>query len=278
MLSNITVDGSWVLSQAQLAKLIDVFGGVTVAVDTNVVRHTGGGGGQILIPAGSNEHLDGQKAVEYALYQTSPQSGDAAQLARLSRVIDAMLQALPTNPTAIAASLRQLGSGGTSTLGATRLSTLLAGLAGDARSQSALFPTDLPVTAIDAGGNSPSYQIDNSASGVPQLVRAQLADSLPADSNKPHPSVLLLNGVGTPGLVLSACSKLSSHGFAYAGSGNAASFSNQPSSVQIKSDSDIALGDNVASALGLPAKDVQRSTEDQSVADVVVVLGGDYHP
>ncbi|HTW20892.1 MAG TPA: LytR C-terminal domain-containing protein [Mycobacteriales bacterium] len=277
MLDNVSVDGSWIVSEAQLAKLIDVFGGVTVDVDTNVVRHTGGGGGQILIPAGSNEHLDGTKAVEYALY-SSGSDGQAAQLARLSRVVDGLLQALPTNPTAVAAALRQLGAGGTSTLGATKLSSLLAGLAGDSRRSSGLFPTDLPVTAIDAGGSSPSYEVDNSATGVRQLVQTQLANSVPAGADKQRTSVELLNGVGTPGLVLSACARLSAHGFVYAGSGNAATFNNPTSSVEIRSDNDIAVGDSVAQALGLPTKDVQREGIGQNVADVIVILGGDYRP
>ncbi len=280
MLNDVTVDGSWVLSEAQLAKLIDVYGGITVDVDTNVVRRTSGGGGQILIPAGTNEHLDGAKAVEYALYSSSPQTGGPAQLTRLNRVVAALLQVLPTDPTPIAASLRQLGPSGTSTLGVDKLSTMLAGLASDSRKAAGVFPTDLPVTPIDAGGLSPSYRIDDSASGVPQLVHNQLADSLPAGANRPRSSVLLLNGVGTPGLVLSACARLSARGYSYAGSGNAANFNNPTSSVVIKSDSDanVALGDAVAKALGLSSGDVVHSTENQDVADVVVILGKDYHP
>lgn len=278
MLNNITVDGSWVLTPAQFAKLIDALGGITVDhVDVNVVRHTPGGGGQILVPAGTNRKLTGTQAMEYALYMTSPSENAAAELARLHQVVDTTIQALPTSPTAIAALLRQLGSGGTSTLGATRLAALLAGLASDDRSTAGVLPTDLPVTAIDAGGASPSYRIDDTATGVPQLVHSQLANSLPADAGRSRPSVLLLNGVGTPGLVLTACPRLTAHGYAYAGSNNAATFNNPRSSVQIRSDADIALGDGVARALGLPNSDVQISRTDQSVADVIVVLGEDYH-
>lgn len=276
MLNDVTIDGSWVVTPAQLAKLIDVFGGVTVDVDVNVVRHTGGGGGQILVPAGPNQKLNGTKAVEYALYNTSPSADAAAQLARMNSVIDATLQVLPTTPAPIAAALRQLGPGATSTLGANQLATLLAGLAADNRTSGGVFFTDLPTTPIEDGGGSPSYRIDDSASGVPQLVHSQLADSVPADANQPHPSVLLLNGVGTPGLVQTACPRLASQGFTYAGSGNAATFNNPKSSVEIRSDSDVALGDRVAHALGLPNSDVLRSSQDQTVADVIVILGRDY--
>jgi anionic cell wall polymer biosynthesis LytR-Cps2A-Psr (LCP) family protein len=277
MLNNITVDGSWVITPAQFAKLIDALGGITIDhVDVNVVHRTAGGGGQILIPAGANRKLNGTQAMEYALYTASPSESAAAELARLHQVVDTTIQALPTSPTAIAALLRQLGPGGTSTLGSTRLAALLAGLASDDRSSAGVLPTDLPVTEIDAGGTSPSYRIDDAATGVPQLVNTQLANSLPPDADRHRPSVLLLNGVGTPGLVLTACPRLAAHGYAYGGSNNAASFNNPRSSVQIRSDADVSLGDGVARALGLPTSDVEISRTDQSVADVIVVLGGDY--
>ena len=205
MLSGVTIDGSWVLTPAQLAKLINVFGGINVDVDTNVVQHTSKGG-VIVVPAGSNEKLNGTQAVEYALYNSSPSAGAAAQLARMNRVLDATFQALPTTPASIAAALRQLGPGGTSSLGATKLSTLLAGLAADSRSASGLFPTDLPVKPIDSGGASPSYGVDTVCSG--QLVHTQLAAPLPKDATGSHASVWLLNGVGTPGLVQTACPRL----------------------------------------------------------------------
>jgi anionic cell wall polymer biosynthesis LytR-Cps2A-Psr (LCP) family protein len=277
MLNGVTIDGSWVVTEAQLAKLIDVFGGVTVDVDVNVVQRTSHGGGKILIPAGSSERLQGTQAVEYALYDASARAGAAGEQARMSRVLTAMFQALPTNPQPIAAALRTLGSGAGSTLGVTRLATMLAGLAADSRSQAGVFPTDLPVTAIDAGGAAPSYSANGSSSAIHQLVQSQLADSVPASASAKHPSVYLLNGVGTPGLVLSACSRLSSNGFAFAGSGNAGSFNNKTSSVEIQSDSQIALGDQIAHALGLPTSDVVRSNENQNVADFLVILGADYH-
>jgi LytR cell envelope-related transcriptional attenuator len=279
MLNGVSVDGSWVLAPAQLAKLINAIGGITVdSVDVNVVRRTPGGGGQVLVPAGANRKLNGTQAVEYALYVTSPSAAAAAELERLNQVLTATLLALPRTPTAVAALLRQLGPGGTSTLGATRLSSLLAGIGVDSRTTAGLFPTDLPVTSIDAGGSSPSYRVDSSATGVPQLVSNQLANSVPAGAGKPKASVLLLNGVGTPGLVQTACPLLAAHGFAFAGSNNAPTFDNATSSVEIKSNSDVDLGQQVAHALGLPDSDVLLSSEDQTVADVIVILGRDYQP
>jgi hypothetical protein len=274
MLNGVTIDGSWVLSAAQLAKLVDSVGGITVAnVDTNVVQDR-----KILVPAGPNRHLSGAQAVEYATYNASSSTGAAAQLARLQQVMDGTLAALPKSPSAIATLLGQLGTGGTSTLGASKLAPLLAGLAADNQRTGGIFPTDLPVTQIDAGGSTPSYRVDDSANGVTQLVDGQLANSLPAGADRPHPTVMLLNGVGTPGLVETACPRLSAAGFQYAAGNNAATFNNPKSSIQIRSTSDMAVGRQAAAALGLPASDIQLNPSNESVADVVVVLGHDYKP
>jgi anionic cell wall polymer biosynthesis LytR-Cps2A-Psr (LCP) family protein len=279
MLNGTTIDGSWVLSVPQLEKLVDSVGGITVSnVDVNVVERTSGGGGRILVPAGPNRHLSGSQAVEYATYDASSSTGDAAQLARLQQVLDGTLQALPKSPAAIATVLGQLGTGGTSTLGASKLSTLLAGLAADNQRTGGLFPTDLPVTQIDAGGRTPSYRVDDSAGGVPQLVNGQFANSLPAGAGAGRPTVLLLNGVGTPGLVETACPRLSNAGFAYAGGNNAATFNNRRSSIQIRSTSDMAEGQRLAAALGLSTGDIQLNPSNETLADLVVVLGGDYKP
>ena len=113
MLDGVTVDGSWVLQPAQLAKLIDSLGGITVdKVDVNVIRRGANGSRLIVVPAGANRKLNGTQAVEYALYSTSAEAPAAAELARLQEVVDATVQALPRTPTAVAAQLRALGAGG----------------------------------------------------------------------------------------------------------------------------------------------------------------------
>jgi anionic cell wall polymer biosynthesis LytR-Cps2A-Psr (LCP) family protein len=276
MLGNITIDGSWILPPAELAKLVDALGGITVdTVDVNVVRPTGGGGGQVLVAAGSNVHLNGNQAVEYATYTASPHEAAEAELARLNEVVDATVAALPRTETAIAALLRQLGPDGASSIGATRLAGLLAGLASAERVAGHVLPTDLPFTQIDAGGAQPSYRLD--PVGAKGLVTNSLAASVPPGANVKRPSVELLNGVGTPGLVATTCPKLAAHHLTYAGSGNAASFDIATSTVEV-SNSNVDLGYQVAAALGLPNSDVRRSSEDQSVADAIVTLGRDYKP
>jgi LytR cell envelope-related transcriptional attenuator len=277
VLEGVTVDGSWVLSESVLSRLIDSVGGVTVDVDTDVIASTPGGGREVVVAAGAGQHLSGAQAVTYATYSTA-REGAAAQLERLQSVVDATVQALPRSLAGIEALIRPLGSSAQSTLGSEKLAAMLFKLAADDRSEANVLPTDLPVTPIDAGGASPSYRPDTSSTGIPPLVSNWLAGSLPKNANTQHASVLLLNGLGTPGLVGSACPRLNSAGFTYAGSGNTPSFSEGRSQVEIFSDADVDQGYQLAKALGLPSSDVRRSVINQDVATFVVILGRDYRP
>jgi hypothetical protein len=273
MLGNMTIDGSWVLQESQLTKLIDHLGGITADVDVDVVQATGGGGGRVLVPAGNDRKLTGAQAVQYATYSTSAHADAAAQLARLQQVVEGTVAALPPSQTVIAADLRGLGTGGASTMGASRLATLLAGFAAAEKATGHLLPIDLPVTPIDTGG-APSYRI--SELDAMKLATTSLAESLPADASQHHPTVELLNGVGTPGLVALACPRLAAHHFAYVGSRNAATFNNPRSTIAV-SNANIDLGYALAAALKLPRTDVRRTTVNQTVADAIVTLGRDFH-
>jgi hypothetical protein len=276
VLEGVTIDGSWVLTPSQLSHLVDEVGGVNVDVDTNVVQHTSGGGGRILVAAGAGQHLSGAQAVAYATYQSN--GGAAAGLARMQGVVDGLVQALPRTETAVEALIRQLGASAQPTNGAPQLSQMLVELAAEDRTEAGVFPTDLPVTSIDAGAASPSYRPDESATGISNLVEHRLSASLPSNANTQHATVLLLNGIGVPGLVGTACPKLSAAGFTYSGSGNAPTFSRSKSQVDIFSNAAVDQGDELAKALGLPLSDVRRSVVNQDVAKFVVILGSDYRP
>jgi hypothetical protein len=188
------------------------------------------------------------------------------------------VQALPRTASGIEALVRQLGTSAQPTNGAPELSQMLVELAAEDQTEAGVFPTDLPVTPIDAGAASPSYRPDESATGIANLVDHRLSASLPQNANNQHATVLLLNGLGVPGLVGTACPKLSAAGFTYSGSGNAPRFSRAKSQVDIFSDGDVDQGDALAKALGLPASDVRRSVVNQDVAKFVVILGSDYRP
>jgi hypothetical protein len=270
ILDGVSVDGSWVLDPQQLAQLVDKVGGVDVAVDVNVVQHTSHGD-VLAIPKGDRQ-LSGVQAVQFATYSASAGEDASAQLDRTRRVLEALVRKLPASTAEVTADIRSLGSSAQPTIGAARLAAVLVGLKADQAKSGGLYPSDFPVTPIDSGG-APAYGVDDQK--VTQLVDQRLAASKPASSGS-QVSVELLNGIGTPGLVATACPKLAAHGLVFAGSGNADTFTNPHSQVQVGSDSQAALGQQVAKALGLPTSDVRVQQFGQSVADAVVILGKDY--
>jgi LytR cell envelope-related transcriptional attenuator/cell envelope-related transcriptional attenuator-like protein len=276
LLGGVTVDGSWVLTTTQLAKLVDTLGGVTVDVDTDVIQQRPDGSRVLAISKGDGQHLNGSQAAAYATYLRAGEDA-LANLVRLQNVLDGIEAALPRTASAVVKDLQALGSGGASSLGADRLAAVLVGLAADARHDNVL-PTSLPVIKIDSGGALPSYRVDTQQ--VATFVNANLSASLPASARVARKSVFIQNGVGTPGLASSACDKLVKAGYAFAGSGNATTFNHNQSLVLVF-DHSIAtarLGDSVAQALGLTVNDVRVQDSGQNVADVIVILGKDYKP
>jgi anionic cell wall polymer biosynthesis LytR-Cps2A-Psr (LCP) family protein len=272
VLGGVKVDRSLVLTTTELARLVDTAGGVVVDVDVDVVQQQTGSGGLVVVPKGNNERLDGTRAVEFATY-VAPGEDPTADLVRFQSVFDALLAALPTK-TAQAAKVLTAGGVGSD---APAAAALLTGLAADNKANRVL-PIDLPTQTIDSGGGAPSYRIDSAKTS--QLVHSQLANSLPAKTGQAPETVLIENGAGTPGLVLSACNRLLPAGFGFAGSGNAPNFNYRTSQV-IVFDSSVGtakVGDRVAQLLGLPQSDVVASAQGQNVADVIVILGHDYRP
>lgn len=272
LLGGVTVDASWVLSTAQLARLIDEVGGVTVDVDTNVVQRRSNGGRVLLVRKGPQQHLTGSRAVAFATYVAHGEDA-TANLVRLQGVVDGLLAALPSSSSRVAHLVASLGTGGASTLGAQRLADVLVGLKSDD-----VFPTVLPTVKIDAGRGRPTYRVDPAQTKT--FVTSNLAASLPASARVQRKRVFVENGVGTPGLVSSACTKLVDAGYAFAGSGNADRFGFPRSKVLVfdHSVASAELGNAIARVLRLSENDVEVSDQGANVADAIVILGKDYKP
>jgi hypothetical protein len=265
-----------VLSSAQLAKLVDAVGGITADVDVDVIQQRADGSRVVTVGRGAAQHLNGAAAAAYATYHRGGEDA-LANLVRLQDVLDGIAAKLPRTTSAAAQVIRSLGPGASSSLGADRLASVLVGLASDLRRNN-VAPTALPVVKIDSGSAQASYRVDNEQTAT--FVNTNLAASLPASARVAHKRVLIQNGVGTPGLAVSACDRLVKAGFSFAGSGNADNFNHQTSDVLIfdHSVATAELGDSVARALNLPLADVQVSDSGQNVADVIVILGKDYKP
>lgn len=275
-LGGVTVDGSWVLTTAQVAKLVDALGGITADVDVDVIQQRAGGSRVLVVAHGAQQRLTGAKAAAYATYLRSGEDA-VANLVRLQNVLDGIEAALPRSTSATAKILQSLGTGATSSLGASRLAALLVGLAADQRNSN-LLASALPVIKIDSGSAQASYRVDTQQTTA--FVDANLAASIPASARVARKRVFVQNGVGTPGLAVTACSRLVKAGFAFAGSGNAPTFNYRTSKVLVfdHSVATAEVGNNVARALRLPTSDVEVSSTGQNVADVLVILGKDYKP
>jgi hypothetical protein len=271
LLDGVRVDSSWKLSGAALAKLIDAVGGVVVDVDTTV--NSGGG---VLASPGSGQRLTGAVAVAYA-DTLDGQEVEASRLARLQRVLDALIAGLPSDGSRLGALVGSLGGGSVSTLAPARLAQLLhtVSVVRAAGSSGPVFSL-LPVQPVDAGGATPAYRTDPVA--LRSYLQSTLAASLPRVGVGPPLNVYVYNGVGTPNLGSTVREVLVAHGLRFAGSGNETTFGRATSVVLVHdaTSASRAAGQRVAAALGLPASSVGVSTRGADVADIVVLIGADY--
>jgi LCP family protein required for cell wall assembly len=274
-LVGVTVDGTVVFDELAFAKLIDRLGGITVDVDHDVAVRQRNGTVRVVVAQGAEQHLNGGASVAYATYSTGGPTGELGRLTRLENVLNGIFDKVQTADIFSSA----MGNIGTvqTTMPLPRLSTLIAGVAADAKTDAVDYRT-LDVKLVDTGG-APIYSLDRPK--VLSFVHQSLAASIPKGLLSGGNTVRVENGVGTPQLGLSTRSKLLKAGFTYDDGGNVPGFPyrSQPSVVVVFSTSQGAIdrGNRVARALGLPITDVRVSKLGQSVADVIVLLGSDYH-
>lgn len=276
-LMGVTVDGSWVLSPQAFGAIVDRVGGVSVDVDRDITKPGPGGTTVIVVPAG-NQKLSGTQAVAFASFLGSGES-EPSRLVRFDAVLGQLVAALPKQQSAITQLISGLGAGSKSSLAVTKLAGVLSGLAADDAANSTLDEV-LPVTPLDTGSDEHAFSLDRTKTA--QLVQTNLADSVPAYAKATGNRVIVQNQVGTPGVGESTRTKLQRGGYRYIDGHNAAGMPNAtaPSVVLIfgTTAADIARGNSVAKALGLPTSDVRVSQETITLADVEVIVGADYKP
>lgn len=266
-LMGVTVDGGWVVTLPVLTDLIDALGGIPVEVDVPVVQ-----GDTIVLSAGA-QSVDGARAAEFLLY-LAPGEQEQARLARLQEVLDGLINVLPRTSEELVPLLDVLGPRSVTTLELPRLADFLLGLAiADEAGQ--LQYDSLPVIPIDPGGGVTAFRVDPER--LTALVDRLLADSVPEGVREGGNRVLVLNGVGTPGLGEAVRAKLAPAGFVFVGSRNADRFGYPTTQVIVPEATPEAqaLGERVAKAIGVPATAVV--TQDfGTVADVIVLVGADF--
>lgn len=266
-LLGVTVDAGWVVDGPTLTALVDRVGGVTVDVDVPVVV-----GRSVLLNPGS-QRLDGRQALTFLTYLATGEP-EQSRLARLQGVLDGLLTALPQSTARVAELLSALGSRSASSQPVPQLAAFLIGLATDGRLQSLQYDS-LPVIPVDPGNGVTSFRLDTDAAR--KLVDRLLAQSVPAAARQTGNRVLVLNGVGTPGIGEKVRARLVPAGLVFVGSRNNSFLGVTKTSVLIRdaTPQSQAIGDRVATALGVPLDSVQTA-DIGSIADVVVVVGADF--
>jgi hypothetical protein len=274
-LIGVTVDGGWVLTQAGLAALVDKVGGVDAEVDVDIVTKDAAGADQVVVRAGT-QHLGGAAAAAYATYAVAEEP-EQARLARFYDVLDGVLRGLPDQSREIEGTVTSLKAGSSSTLSPSLLAQIIAAAHSVAK-QGDMLSDVLPVNAIATGSGEESYGVN--AQQTAALMEARFAPSLVKDTASGAVRVLVQNGVGTPGLVDKARTKLVKAGFRFVNGGNAPEFGQKTSAVLIpdSAPASVERGGAVAAALGLPVGSVEVSGQGQTVAEVIVVLGRDFKP
>ena len=272
-LLGVRVDGSWVLDLPTLAALVDGLGGVSVDVDVPVL---GGPGSRTVLLQPGEQVVDGARASAFVTYLAAGEQ-EQSRLARLQELLDGVLRVLPPSREQVAGLLDTLGTG--SVLDGTdgpRLAGALAGLAADQRADRVQYDT-VPVRAVETGARTPSLRLDPERSR--RVVDRLLAASVAPGARQAGNRVRVFDGVGSAGAGEAARDRLVAAGLVYVSGGRAAALGVARTEVQVgeATPEQVALGQRVATALGVPA-DAVRSSAATSVADVVVVLGADFGP
>ncbi|MDP9222030.1 MAG: LCP family protein [Actinomycetota bacterium] len=265
----VRVDGTWVLTPASLAALVDAVGGVDVTLTDDVLPTDG----SVTLNLGvGTSHITGAQAGPLALAIGS-QEPEASRLARQQLLLEAILTKLPTDQTQLTAVLQNAQLAGN--IAVPSLATLVGGVRDDVAAQRAVSIV-VPTNEIDSGSGTPSYGLDEKAAAAMVADRLALAEfPVPAGGRA---RILVQNGIGTPGLGDVARADLVPRGYIFRGGGNVAAFGAGTSVVLIPDGTapSRALGTTIAQLLGLPASAVQLDSAQTTIADVVVILGSDF--
>jgi len=263
----IRVDTGIKLSPEAYASLIDRVGGVTVDVDA-LVRS----GNDFFATPGPNQHLRGAAASAYAGMLGGAEH-ETTRLARFSKVLVALLGRLPDTAGANVRLLGQLGDGVVTDSSFNGPAQAFAAARAAVRGGS-LWQGAMPTRPLGTGEFE--YGVD------PTTAATTVTQQFAAAQDPPDPgapSVYVVNGVtGSSDTVLAMRDRLRANGLSYAGFRNATQLGLSTSRVLIPdgAPNDIAAGQRVARALGLPQSSVAVDSLGQRLADVMVLVGTDW--
>lgn len=264
---DLRVDGTWLLSRDGFIALIDDLGGI----DVNNGKFIGQG--DITVPAGE-VRIGGDQAYLMATYLAEGEKESERQL-RWSQVVRGLLKALPTDEPQLRTRLADFGAESRITLGVDQMAAALAkvSIANDKDVVPTLLPTeDLQI----AEGNT--VKVFDDVRFKSSLDAENLAGvAHPAGDNPIN--VLVVNNVGTPGIVPAARTRIvRTEGLRYFKGLNAEEFTDGASYIAIpdKSEKSLAAGMKVAEAFGMPADSLNTWSSMPPGSDVAVAAGNDF--
>ncbi len=268
-LLGITVDATWTLTPEGLAGLVDAVGGVAADVDVDIAAASTGGARTILVPAGTT-HVDGRQAAYVSTWLGQDES-EQQRLARFCPVLQHLLEALATRHD-LAALLVGLGSASSSSVAASKTAALLGTVAAGAAASHATYDV-LPVRSADDNPRARnSYRVD--AVAAEHLLHSVLGTALIASA---QPRVLVQVASRKAGLGAAVRRDLAAADMHYLEGGEAPPAARSLVLIGDSSAASRTRGAAVAAALQLAPSALAVSTRGQTVADVIVVLGADYH-
>jgi hypothetical protein len=273
----VDVDIVWQVRPAAVAALVDAVGGIVVDVDRQIAV------GTVLITPARDQRLSGAQAAAYAVYRGTGEP-EQARLARTSRVLSALLPALPLERAKVLELVRGLSTSSVTNGSAEQLAGMLAGLRAGTSSTRGLPAQGVPVRA---GARGAMLLMGQEAVALArQRMPSAAATSAPA-TQAAQVRVRVLNGDGRPGLGAAAVTRLKARGFVVVGAGSNPATLGRPRTVVWVGAGGAAAqatGEAVAQALGLPdgavlvqaGADADSQAPDAAGAQVVVVVGADF--
>ncbi|MEW1911962.1 LytR C-terminal domain-containing protein [Kitasatospora sp. NPDC085895] len=256
------VAGTWRLDTPYLTLLVAQLGGIKV--DTNA--EVKAADGKVLASAGKGVSLNGQAAVAYATLQ-APGEDRGAQLARFGQVMQAVLQAMPTDLDEATDDVHRMNAVLDPSLPEKALSGVLAQLAQQGKDG------HLATQLLQA---KPDGTLDEATAGrqVKDVLGGTIKNAAATGST---PRVSVLNASGLDRAAESASVQITNTGMEVVPSSGKAGTAQAASEIRYTDDARAEAAKTLAGALGLRPEAVKKVTDPQN-ADLVVVLGKDYKP
>ena len=250
------ISATWNVQTPFLQNLVDMLGGVKINSDVPISVN----GKQVITP-GQNTAVNGQAAMAFATYKGKGDT-DQTQLKRFGVMLQALIAAMPTDPTAAASQITQMGAVGDPSLTDATLGALLAKLSTDARG-GAYSTETLPVL-----GNG------TLASTAGSMVSGLLAGKVSSQNGQTAPRIQLVDANGRAKAVSYAQAAMTNSGYVVLPGVTKASV-RSTSVIEYGDDTRLKDAQALAQSLGLPSTAVKKVTSPLSV-DLVVTLGRDY--